>query len=589
MQWLVSELNHKSSDARRVGALRLLGCLEVPEQAASSLKTALLAILNSVRKSLNKKESTSWFGGGEDRSSLLPLLGAGLQACCAHYPRELAALEHVMDGAVSIDPVCARHSIRLLRELSVAFPHQVAQALQGKLPNQNPDARGLAALNLSDHLACVYLLRVCSNVVEHMPSDSTKEQLLDRDDCFGAMVHVAVGKSAGTTTVAGILESVACLARAGWVHLVEPNPLTGGTRPLQDDLIDILTPLVEPDSNVDLHGFGRKAVTQAALSAAIECGRAWSKHSGGESDMEGPFRELRIRLVGLIETHVSIALRWQAMKALVWTSVSPEDWRATRRLWSLELRGPRVAAEVEEIMDIVATKATLDPTLVQESAEFTIESLARRPELVSPDTVVDALTVWAVESCNEHRQVFDIIIRILDLPQEPGQAHALRVIQKGVYWFLGEFAKELEADVTGSLQTQEALARLQIGARYGDSPTRATCVAALTKIALASDDHLRITIYEFFQVLVSQSGGNGAHSSLHQVMALIDQIFEQKMALRTRLEEGKQWQPQELQQLATQHQGLAERIKIHWPRMPQHFFPLGTESEAMVALAASGR
>ena len=95
LKWLVSELNHKTSDARRVGALRLLGCLQVPDEASKSLLVALLNILRSVRESLNKKvrcshaapllhktllfsewqESTSWFGGGEDRSALLPLLG----------------------------------------------------------------------------------------------------------------------------------------------------------------------------------------------------------------------------------------------------------------------------------------------------------------------------------------------------------------------------------------------------------------------------------------------------------------------------------------------------------------------------------
>jgi len=69
LQWLVSELNHKSNEARRVGALRLLAAFEVPEGASTSLLGALLKILKSVREILHKKVSAQ-----HGRPTRLPLL-----------------------------------------------------------------------------------------------------------------------------------------------------------------------------------------------------------------------------------------------------------------------------------------------------------------------------------------------------------------------------------------------------------------------------------------------------------------------------------------------------------------------------------
>jgi hypothetical protein len=112
-------------------------------------------------------------------------------------------------------------------------------------------------------------------------------------------------------------EAVSCLVRAGWVHLLEEHPLAGKL-PLKHHLLKIATQYLQPDSSMDTHGFGQKAVTHASLSVAIECGRSWSQHVP-QAQMDRPFDALRAKIISRVATHASIALRWQAMKALVWT------------------------------------------------------------------------------------------------------------------------------------------------------------------------------------------------------------------------------------------------------------------------------
>jgi len=277
-------------------------------------------------------------------------------------------------------------------------------------------------------------------------------------------------------------------------------------------------------------------------------------------------------------------MRWQGVRALLWTAITPEEWRETCRLWSLELTSERVAAEVEEILKIVATKAAFSFAVTQESIQFMLVSLDAKPQLVSKKALYDALTLWTVGPQSQPRLAFDAAIRILDLSQDPGEAaQALRQHQKGVYWFLGDYFQELS---TGAENAGEAsLAYLQLGASYSDWPTRVVSATSLSKLALCSDDHMRTRIHDFFRHLLSEPGGEGGFPLLHPVMHLIERVSAQKAALRTRLATEKEWAPQELKVLAQEHQSLTNSIKNHCPRLPAHFFPLGAESEALIALA----
>lgn len=137
-----------------------------------------------------------------------------------------------------------------------------------------------------------------------------------------------------------------------------------------------------------------------------------------------------------------------------------------------------------------------------------------------------------------------------------------------------------------SIAAQSMVVHLQQGASFGDYETRSVCVAALVKLAILFDDPLRISVHAFLTDFGQIEGMEAAHPIIRSVLTLFDRIYEAKAELHSRVnKEGMQWSNEDLMKLNRDHTILTELSKPFCPRLPKPYFPLGTASEGLIALA----
>ena len=566
LSWVTKELNHEWN-ARRVHALRLLASLELPKSALKSVQKALLSILSTIRGQLERQKKEE----GKDYSVSIALLSAAMAACAIHLPQEPQLLPFAISSALSPDATCARNGLAVLVQQSLSRPVELAAQFEPYLPRQGHKC----AIVLGDHVASTHLLNMCYNVVVHEQVTASVQNAF-----FEALAYLAL--SAGNKDGV-VLQALNALAQCGWDRCSAAN--------VTRQMIATLSGILAPPSRKP----PARAILHAALGAAIAFGRSWTVYAAATQAVTavqaGPFSALQPAVL-LAATSGSAPLRLRALQALLWTSLSPDEWVVTRDMCRQQLAANVASSFIDDLVGSLLRRAELLPLLASASLKFTVECVITVPASTNVDLVLSVLETWVMRH-GKSEMVLRCVMRILDLPYTPENAEGIRRVHKGLYWFLGEFCTQLEPNgwkanhAERSIAAQAMTAHLQQGASFGDWETRSVCLAALVKLAILFDDPLRICVHAFLSDFANIEGMAAAHPIIRSVLLLFDKIYTVKAELHSRInKDGMQWSHQELAKLAGNHALLTELSKPFCPRLPKPYFPLGTHSEGLIALAA---
>ena len=125
------------------------------------------------------------------------------------------------------------------------------------------------------------------------------------------------------------------------------------------------------------------------------------------------------------------------------------------------------------------------------------------------------------------------MFRYLDFatPLEEFHEH-LALLKCAAYWFLGdccEFFAKGDALLESRQIVQSILLRLQKAAVLGDWEVRREAIRSLGKIALVSEDPVRICVYEMLQNLQKAVSGEDAevyNDLVEPILDVLDDVYE---------------------------------------------------------------
>eukprot|EP00656_Telonema_subtile_P014992 TRINITY_DN17772_c0_g1_i2.p1 TRINITY_DN17772_c0_g1~~TRINITY_DN17772_c0_g1_i2.p1 ORF type:complete len:379 (+),score=91.90 TRINITY_DN17772_c0_g1_i2:69-1205(+) len=313
-----------------------------------------------------------------------------------------------------------------------------------------------------------------------------------------------------------------------------------------------------------------------ALRTAMAFGRSWTLYAATThvvtSVKAGPFGSLHPSILHAARSG-STQLRMRALQALLWTSLSPDEWVLTRDMCRQELTPHVPPAFIDDLVGSLLRRAELLPLLASASLKLTIECVITVPNSTNVDLVLSVLETWVMRPGNGGPEmVLKAIMRILDLAYSPDNCDGIRRVHKGLYWFMGEFCVQLapggwhSTHSERSIAAQSMVVQLQQGASFGDYETRSVCLAALVKLAIMFDDPLRISVHAFLAEFGQMEGMEASHPVIRSVLTLFDRIYAAKAELHSRVnKEGMQWSNEALAQLARDHAILTELSKPFCP------------------------
>ena len=319
-----------------------------------------------------------------------------------------------------------------------------------------------------------------------------------------------------------------------------------------------------------------------------------------------------------------IHVRLQALQVQCWLAETRELFQLVQGRMAKEVPSTAgwKACHVDAILLVLRDRACCQLDILP----FLLEAIVICHARASPQCIVDCLSTFL--QVDQGRPVLQTIFHILDQPRFDQEGSIASIdytaITEALYWFLGEYANILastsqdeEPPNAATLSTQDRLMqqsvmagyatknmeehpsklldvsnaclksillRLEQASTFSPQEIRCTCVQALAKIGLRSQDPVRLHVYEIL-LLLSNDSFLGLSAYTLPVLRLLDDIYSfQSRLLATEFRNSGGLSHSDLQAFAEEHELLRERVSF-FASISQDFSVLGSASRQLLTLS----